>query len=174
VAFTVVPIHNLDLPVGTVIPFGRFTVQDVPEWLRNEPILKDLSKRDRKSLGDATQALVSEYQADSYGYPDPEWTGTQPKGIQALRWQSALLANMCMWMVMPSTVCVTRGFHALTVLGGRQLDSPIMNHIDSETTLFCHERDAHRTGTAKSDHFSAISPMRTPVVSATKTIRRSR
>jgi hypothetical protein len=141
VSFTVVPLHNLDFPAGTVIRFGRFAIQDVPQWLLKESILEDLSKRDRGSVHQAKQALVSEYYADSYGYPDPEWTGTTPKSIQDLCWQSALLANMSMWMVMPSTVCVTRGFHALTILGGRQLESPIVNHIDKEQTLFCHERD---------------------------------
>src|SRR2546421_10578272 len=121
-SFTVVPIHNLYLPTGSVIPFGKFTIQDVPDWLRKEPILKHLRASARHDVHRATQALVSEYEADAYGYPDPEWTGTQPKGIQDLRWQSALLANMSIWMVMPSTVCVTCGFHALTSLGGRRLE----------------------------------------------------
>lgn len=146
-SFTVVPLHNLHLPAGTVIPFAKFTIQDLPEWLRAEPILEHLSERDRDDVHRAQQALVSEYDADSYGYPDPEWTGTQPKGIQDLRWQSALLANMSMWMVMPSAVCLTCGFHALTVLGGRQLDTPDINHVDREMTLFCHERDVHRAPT---------------------------
>src|SRR5258708_28961313 len=105
-SFTVVPLHNLDLPTGTVLPFGRFTIQDVPEWLIKEPILNQLSERDRDSVHRAKHALVSEYEADSYGHPDPEWKGTKPKGIQDLRLQSALLANMSLWMVMPSPVCV--------------------------------------------------------------------
>jgi Apea-like HEPN len=50
-------------------------------------------------------------------------------------------------MVMPSPVCVTCGFHALTSLGGRQLESPVVNHIDHEITLFCHESDLHNTPT---------------------------
>jgi hypothetical protein len=30
-SFTVVPLHNLDLPAGTIIPFGtKFVLQDVP------------------------------------------------------------------------------------------------------------------------------------------------
>jgi len=148
VSFTVVPLHNLNLPAGTVIPFGKFTIQDVPAWLRTETILEKLSKHDRDGVHIAQQALVSEYEADSYGHPDPEWTGAQPRGIQDLRWQSALLANMSMWVVMPSTVCLTCGFHALNVLGGQQLDTPIINHIDQERTLFCHERDALRAPTA--------------------------
>jgi hypothetical protein len=140
-ALTVVPIHNLNLNPGTVIPFGKFAIQDIPEWLLKEPILNDLCEHDRRGLRKAKQALISEYRADSYGHPDPEWTGSKPKGIQDLRWQSALLANLSMWMVMPSNVCVTLGFHALTELSERPLESPIVNAIDRETTLFCHERD---------------------------------
>ncbi len=134
-SFTVVPLHNLHLAPGTVIPFGKFTIQDVPEWLCIEPILEELSKHDRDGVHRAQQALVSEYEADSYGHPDAELTGIQPKGIQDLRWQSALLANMSMWMVMPSTVCLTCGFHALTALGGLQLDAPVINRVDRETVL---------------------------------------
>jgi hypothetical protein len=144
-AFTVVPIHNLNLPAGTVIPFGKFTIQDVPEWLLKEPILNELSEHDRQGIRDASQALVSEYYADSYGYPDPEWNGNNKKGIQDLRWQSALLANLSMWIVMPSNVCVTLGFHALTELGGRPLEGPVVNSIDRETTLFCHQRGCPNT-----------------------------
>lgn len=146
-SFTVVPLHNLHLAPGTVIPFGKFTIQDVPEWLRTAPILADLSMRDRSFVHRAQHALVSEYEADSYGYPDPEWTGAQQKGIQDLRWQSALLANMSIWMVMPSAVCLTCGFHALTPLEGRQLDDPFIIDVH-ETTLFCHERDVDRAPTA--------------------------
>src|SRR5579863_6401966 len=103
-SFTIVPLHNLSLPVGSRIPFGKFTIQDVPAWLLTDHFLENLSAHDRASVKRATQALVSEYHADTYGFPDPEWTGIQQKGIQDLRWQSALLANMCMWMVMPSPV----------------------------------------------------------------------
>ncbi len=147
-SFTVVPLHNLDLHPGTLIPFGKFAIRDVPEWLRKEPVLENLSKRDRDGVHNAQHALVSEYEAESYGHPDLEWAGTQPKGIQDLRWQSALLANMSMWVIMPSAVCVNCGFHALTALGGRRLDTPIVNAVEHETTLFCHERDVQSVPTA--------------------------
>jgi hypothetical protein len=68
VSFTVVPIHNLNLPSGTVIPFGKFTIQDVPEWLLKEPILNSLSEQDRDGVHRAKQALVSKYEADAYGF----------------------------------------------------------------------------------------------------------
>ncbi len=70
-----------------------------------------------------------------------------PNGLGRSRWESALLANMSMWMVMPSTVCVTCGFHALTSIGGRQLESPAVIDNDSEGTLYCHERDLHNVPT---------------------------
>jgi hypothetical protein len=35
--FTVVPLHGLNLPCGTRIPFGsQFVLQDIPEWLRQD------------------------------------------------------------------------------------------------------------------------------------------
>ena len=140
-SFTIVPLHNLNLPAGTTIPFGKFTIQDVPEALLSDGILDNLSSHDLASVKRAKHALVSEYEAASFGHPDPEWKGTRPKAIQELRWQSALLANMSMWMVMPSTVCLSVGFHALSVLAGSDLDQPIFNGIEHEATLFCHERD---------------------------------
>lgn len=141
-AYTVVPLHNLALPTGTVIPFGKFTLQDVPEWLRKEPYLQEyLGHRDRQGVSQANHALVATYDAEGYGHPDPEWQGAEPKGIQSLRWQAALLANMSLWMIMPSTVCLTCGFHALTTMGSRTLESPIINAHDHEATLYCHERD---------------------------------
>jgi hypothetical protein len=146
-SFTIVPLHNLNLPVGSRIPFGKFTIQDVPDWLLSDHFLERLSAHDRAGVQRAKHALVSEYHADTYGFPDPEWTGTQPKGIQDLRWQSALLANMCMWMVMPSPVCVSVGFHALTWLEGRELEEPISSAVEQETTLFTHDRDFHNRPT---------------------------
>lgn len=50
-SFTVVPLHNLELPADTQIEFGAgFILQPLPPWVREEPILKDLSRRDRESV----------------------------------------------------------------------------------------------------------------------------
>jgi hypothetical protein len=146
-SFTIVPLHNLGLAAGTIIPFGKFTIQDVPQFLLTDDILENLSAHDRASVRRANHALVTEYEADSFGHPDPEWRGTKPKGIQQLRWQSALLANMSIWLVMPSPVCVSVGFHALTSLAGSKLDHPLFNGPAQETALFCHECDASNVPT---------------------------
>jgi hypothetical protein len=61
-AFTVVPLHQLDLPNGSTIPFGnKFVLQDVPQWLKNDStFLADLCRTDRKAVLDAKHALVAE------------------------------------------------------------------------------------------------------------------
>lgn len=144
-SFTVVPLHNLDLPAGSRIPFGtKFIIRDVPEWVKKgEGTLNDISRHDRVATLEAKHALVSEYYANSIGHPDPEWKGQDPRGIQDLRFQSAILANMAMWLIQPTTVCFTVGFHALTHLdSGRTLDLPVILRTEREGPLYCHPRDA--------------------------------
>jgi len=146
VSFTVVPLHNLDLPSGTRIPFGsKFVLQDVPEWLKKDTgFLNDIGRHDRTSTLAANHALVSEYEAASIGDPDPEWKGQKPRGIQDLRFQSAMLASMAMWLIQPSMVCFTVGFHALTRIdGGRIVDPPIILRSEREGPIYCHPRDQH-------------------------------
>ncbi|MFB3777581.1 MAG: hypothetical protein ACE141_08210 [Bryobacteraceae bacterium] len=93
-SFTVVPLHNLSLPSGTRAIFGNgFVFQDVPQWVKNEPILKDLSRHDRQSVLDAKHALVAEYDAPSIGHPDPTWRGKKPRGIQEAKREAAILAD---------------------------------------------------------------------------------
>jgi hypothetical protein len=119
-SFTVVPLNNLDLAVGTRIPFGKqFVVEEVTEWLKKDTgFLNDIARHDPVDTLEAKHALVSEYEAALIGEPDPEWKGQKPRGIQDLRFQSAMLAKMAMWLMQPSTVCFTVGFHARTKLDG--------------------------------------------------------
>ena len=51
-------------------------------WLLEESALDRLSEYDRVGVHRAQQALVTEYFADTFGYPDPDWTGAHPKSIQ--------------------------------------------------------------------------------------------
>ena len=107
------PLHNLSLDAGTRAEFGDgFVFQDVPEWLKNEPILKELSRPDRQSVLDAKHALVAEYEAAAIGEPDPSWKGKDRKSIQKLKFESAILANLALWLRQPSFVCFTNVFHA--------------------------------------------------------------
>jgi hypothetical protein len=144
-AFTVVPLHNLYLPVGSRIPFGsKFVLQDVPEWLRNDTefLKAEISRVDMAGALAARHALVAEYDAASIRHPDPEWHGKKQRFIQELRFESALLANLAIWIIQPSSVCLTVGFHALTRLdGGRTMDPPFLLDSQREGPLYCHPQD---------------------------------
>jgi len=51
----------------------------LPEWARSGDVLKYMSERTRRSLGEFEYALSVEYQADSLGMPDPSWGPTQER-----------------------------------------------------------------------------------------------
>ena len=143
-SFTVVPLHNLDLPAGSRIPFGKtFVLQDVPEWLKQDKhILNDIGRTDRDLTLTAKHALISEYDADSLGFPDLDWKGPKPRSIQSQRFQAAFLANMAIWLVQPSQVCFTVGFHALTRLdGGQEIDPPFIVQTERQGPYYCHPKD---------------------------------
>jgi len=145
-SFTVVPIHNLDLPPGTRVPFGKyFVLQDVPGWLlKDDLIMTDIGRTDRHLTQAAKHAWVSEYYANCLGYSDPDWAGPKERSIQKMRFQSAFLANMAIWLIQPSDVCFTIGFHAMTALEGREhIDPPIIMNTDRTGTYYCHPRYTH-------------------------------
>jgi hypothetical protein len=102
-SFTVVPIHNLSLPSGSLIPFGNDVVlQDVPEWLkRDKGTLHRLSEEERTSTLDSTHAWVASYDAKAIGEPDPRWKGSTQKSIQELKLDSIVVANFAMWLILP-------------------------------------------------------------------------
>ena len=100
------------------------------EWLNK------LAHQDREATLAAKHALVSEYEAGSMGAPDPEWKGRESRGIQDLRFQSAILANMAIWLIQPSIVSFTVGFHALTKIDTRPVDPPIILRSEREGRLF--------------------------------------
>jgi hypothetical protein len=142
-SFTVVPLHNLSLPEGTEIPFADgFVLCDLPEWLREDRMLDNLSLHDKTSILQTKNALVAEYEAASIGERDPAWTGTEPRSIQHSKSQSAILANLALWLRQPSPVCFMASFHAIS---GKILDrvelQPIVQETGIETPLYCHPDD---------------------------------
>jgi len=142
-SFTVVPLHNLQLGKGTRIPFGNgFVLQDVPDWVRNETFLDYLSYWDRESVRDAKHAFVAEYDADSIGEPDPSWKGEKPKTIQDSKTQIALLANLALWLRLPSNVCCTVILHSIPhPIAGTEETRQVVLRSESQTPLFCHPID---------------------------------
>src|SRR5260370_10933408 len=142
-SFPVVPMQGLNLPAGSRIRFGtKFVLEDVPEWLRQDKhTLADIGRTERDLTLAAKHALIAEYDANSFGMPDPEWKGTKPRSIQQLRFQAAILANMALWLVQPSPVNLTVGFHALTTLNNQTVDPPFVIHTEHDGMLYCHPKD---------------------------------
>jgi hypothetical protein len=144
-AFTVVPLHNLRLSSGTRIPFGtKFVLQNVPGWLKKDSYVDQLSRLDRMATLQAQHALVSEYSAAAIGEPDPAWKGRKRRSIQDLRFQAAYLVNIAIWLQMPSPVCFTLGFHALTNdSAGRPYERPAVLSSDRIEPFYCHPNEEH-------------------------------
>jgi hypothetical protein len=145
-SFTVVPLHNLNLPSGTRVPLGNgFVLQDVPAWVKDDKgILADIDRNDRLATLDARHALVAEYEAEAIGEPDTNWQGKKPKSIQDLKFQSAMLANLALWLRQPSSVSFTVGFHALSrPIPGQAAKIPIILQVPDHPPLYCHPNDLH-------------------------------
>jgi hypothetical protein len=132
-AFTVVPLHNLHLPPGTIIPFGNdFVLQDMPQWVKDDKgILGDINYYDRQAILQDQHALVAEYEANSIGQPDPAWPKESRRSIQRSKDEAAVLANLAIWLKQPSTVCFTIVLHAISVI----------QHVDGRLPLICHPND---------------------------------
>lgn len=142
-AFTVVPLHNLDLPVASRIPFASgFVLQDVPDWVKKEGFLDYLSYTDREAVKAAKQAFVAEYEAAAIGEPDPSWKGDKPKSIQDTKAEAALFASLALWLRQPSAVCYTVVLHGLSwAIPGQTEKQPIIQRSESQAPVYCHPKD---------------------------------
>jgi len=156
-SFTIVPFHNLDVPADTRVEFGGgFVLQQIPAWVKEESILRDLSRPDRESVFDSKLGLVAEYTAAAIGEPDPSWKGKQPRSIQEAKNESAILANIALWLVQPSRVCYTLSLHATTWnIPGHEQAQPIIQRIETQTPVYCHPKDERNVVTP--DHLKKAS-----------------
>lgn len=77
-------------------------MEPVPNWVKDDEALKLLSWTDREHARDADLAFVAEYEADALGTPDPEWTGTSLRSIQAATDEKFALASVALWLAKPS------------------------------------------------------------------------
>ena len=149
-SFTIVPLHNLDLPTNTRVEFGSgFVLQQLPAWVKHEPILKGLSRRDIEGVSAAMLALVAEYPASAIGEPDPNWKGKEPRSIQKIKTESAILASIALWLMQPSPVCYTLTFHAISWnVPGQEKAQPIIQQIETQTPVYCHPKDVQNVVTS--------------------------
>jgi hypothetical protein len=145
-SFTVVPLHNLALPPGIRVEFGKnLVLQEIPDWVKKDELLKDLSRTDRYSVLAAQYAFVAEYEATSIGHPDPDWQGSDPKSIQEGKFQSAMVANLALWVTQPSPVCISVGVDAVSFSVPNHEESELLvQQFQIEGPLYCHPRDVEK------------------------------
>jgi len=141
---TVVPLHNLSLGASARIPFGNgFVLQHVPEWVKKEPILKDIRRTEREWIVAGKHALVAEYEAVALGEPDPDWKGEKSRAIQEAKVETAILANIALWVTQPAAVYFTNVFHATSFdVEGTAEKRHIVQQIVPCDRLLCHPNDA--------------------------------
>ena len=98
-------------------------------------MLQQLSKHERDGALAARHALVAEYPAAAIGEPDPAWKDSPPKSIQETKFQAAILANLALWLMHPSTVCFTNAYHAISwIFRGDPDLKPVLQSVEGPTT----------------------------------------
>jgi hypothetical protein len=121
-AFTLAPFNNIDIPTGSIIPFGDgFEFRRVPPWFAGAEMLKRLSFIDQQYVSDATCVLISEYDASAIGESDPDSEPGHPQSIQERKSRFVILGNLALWLAQPSRACfsvVCHGPH-VDALGGQ-------------------------------------------------------
>jgi hypothetical protein len=134
---TVIPIHNVDLdPQGEWEFAGGFVLVALPAWVRNQPMLENLSSSGRQALEYATHGFVVAYEAAALGDPDPDWKGPEPKSIQTTKYEQGVLANLALWLSRPCPV------HFFIVLHAPQFNgNPRVQQIVPCSSLLCHPKD---------------------------------
>lgn len=165
-SFTIVPLHNVNLPAGTRIPFGDDLVfEDTPKWVKgDQSFLKYLAEHDKQSVLDSKHAFVAEYEANSIGEPDPEHTprnGERQRTIQESKTRLAILGNLAIWLRQPSKLCFTVSLHACVwPIPGQNAKQPILQQSersdpacdhpsDRSHPLYCHPKDVNNPITAQ-------------------------
>lgn len=75
------------------------------------------------------------------------WKGKEPRSIQKVKDDAAIMASLAIWLVQPSVVCYTGIFHAISwaVPGGEDL-LPVIQQIEIQTPVFCHPKDVRNGG----------------------------
>jgi hypothetical protein len=154
-SFTVVPLHNVNLPAGIRVPFGDDIVfHDTPKWVKDDnSFLKYLGEHDKQSVLHSKHSFVAEYEANSIGERDPEHTptaGEPQRTIQQAKTRLAVLGNLAIWLRQPSNLCFTVSLHAcLWPIPGQTEKRPVMQQSERSQPLYCHPKDVHNPITAQ-------------------------
>jgi hypothetical protein len=138
---TVVPMHNLHLG-GPSVQFGPGVyVALIPDWLRADGLLKNLSQWDLARFEACTHCFVHEYEAEALGSPDPLWKGPDPRSIQDAKIELSYLANLALWLQRPGPIGFNLIFHApewssrFSIQGTERCDRYLCHPGDSDQKI---------------------------------------
>jgi hypothetical protein len=144
-SYTVVPLHNLELPSSPITFAGSFVLQPVPDWVKKDSTFTQLRAIEQDGVHWAKSALVAEYEAGAIGEQDTTWKGSKPKSIQNVKVQQAITANLAIWLAQPSPVGFELIFHALSWNFGEANGlPPSIMRTNFEPRLLCHPADEHK------------------------------
>ena len=136
---TVIPVSGVDLEPGNEVQFaGGFVLGPVPQWVRSESMLENLSKSDQKHVENATVAFAVRYDAAALGDPDPNWPGPTPRAIQESKYDAGVLANLSLWLARPSPAGFT-----VVVHGPEYSSGPLAQRVTAHSPLLCHPQDVN-------------------------------
>ncbi len=137
---TVIPLSGFPPECEGHIEFADgFVLGPVPEWVRADSLLKNLSKWDQERVTTATAAFAARYDASALGDPDPNWPGPKPRAIQESKYDAGVLANLSLWLARPSPVNFT-----VVVHGPEYPSGPVAQRVTTHSPLLCHPRDVGR------------------------------
>lgn len=155
---TVIPLQNLRLDLQHGIEFADgFVLGPLPEWVRTDPILKDLNKWDQRRVADAQLAFTATYDAVALCDPDPAWKGTEPRAIQDAKYEAGVMANLALWLAKPSPAGFTVVIH-----GPDRSSGPLAQRASTHSPLLCHPR--HNPATVESSDIVAASGLHVGLV----------
>ncbi len=132
-------LRNLEGGLRTPVYFAKgLWLTLIPDWLRLEPVMEQLASPDRDLLKQLQYAFVMEYEATTWGAPDPDWNGPEPRSVQDTKKEVAQLANLAMWIVKPSPACYELVFHAPRWKDGWNVQSS-----EKSVRIRCHPKDRY-------------------------------
>jgi hypothetical protein len=135
----IAPIHNLALDTPEYFEFSRgVRLGPKATWVSKDPILKSFGVSDFQGVEDSKYEFMTEYYAEAWGSPDPNWKGSGPRSIQDSQYESVALANLALWLSQPSPACFTLMIHAPHFDG-----KPTIVEIQRYSPILCHPRDLH-------------------------------
>lgn len=137
--YTVAPVSGLYVNGGTKVELAEgLLLTPMPDWAKKDEMSAGLAERDRTAILQAGAALVSEYDADGLGSPDPA-ADDGKSSIQQRKQLLCTLANLAFWIRRPTRAQFSIVFHAPDFGSGPSVQQilqfpPLLYHPETIST----------------------------------------